>query len=109
MFKYKEKEDTDTTSDSDEEQIQFKLHQPRFLCHVTTSSDCDDLLVIQTPTNQDIHLKALCVRVSAVMQVCNKGKRAKTKIGIITGLYKLKQPTISLSWDVLSSILITAP
>ena len=54
MFKSKEKEDTDTTSDSDEEQIQFKPHEPRFLtplCHVTTSSACDDLLVIQTPTN----------------------------------------------------------
>ena len=62
MFKSKTKEDTDSTSDSDEEQIQFKPHQPRFLtplCHVTTSSACDDLLVIQTPTNQDIHLKAL--------------------------------------------------
>jgi hypothetical protein len=62
MFKSKEKKDTDSTSDSDEEQIQFKSHQPRFLtplCHVTTSSACDDLLVIQTPTNQDIHLKAL--------------------------------------------------
>jgi hypothetical protein len=62
MFKSKEKEDTDNTSDSNEEQIQFKPHQPRFLtplCHVTTSSACDDLLVIQTPTNQDIHLKAL--------------------------------------------------
>ena len=48
--------------DSDEEQIQFKPHQPRFLIHlrhVTISSACDDLLVIQTPKNQDIHLKEL--------------------------------------------------
>jgi hypothetical protein len=62
MIKSKEKEDTDINSDSDEKQIQFKPHQPRFLtplCHVTTSSECDYLLVIQTPTNQDIHLKAL--------------------------------------------------
>ena len=62
MFKSKEKEDTDITSDSDDEQIQFKPYQPCFLtplCHVTTSSACYDLLVIQTPTNQDIHLKAL--------------------------------------------------
>ena len=62
MFKSKAKEDTDIASDSDEDQIQFKPHQPRFLpplCHVTTSSACDDLLVIQSPTNQDIHLKAL--------------------------------------------------
>ena len=62
MFKSKVKEDTDSNSDSDEEPIQFKPHQPRFLtplCHVTTSSACDDLLIIQTPTNQDIHLQAL--------------------------------------------------
>jgi hypothetical protein len=62
MFKSKEKEDTNITSIVDEEQIQFKPHQPRFLtslCHVTTSSACDVLIVIQTPTNQDLHLKAL--------------------------------------------------
>ena len=42
--------------------IQIKPHQPRVLtplCHVTTSSTYDDLLVIQTPTNHDTHLKAL--------------------------------------------------
>ena len=62
MFKSKEREDTDITFDSDEEQIQFNPHQPRFLtplCHVTTSSACDDLIIIQTPTNQDIRLKSL--------------------------------------------------
>ena len=62
MFKSREKEDTDITSNYDEEQIQFKPHQPRFLtplCHITSSSACDDLFVIQTPRNQDIHLKAL--------------------------------------------------
>ena len=50
MFKSKEREDTDSASDSEEEKVQFKPHQPRFLtplCHVTTSSACDDLLVIQ--------------------------------------------------------------
>jgi hypothetical protein len=62
MFKSKNKEDNDSSSDSDEEQIQFKPHQPRFLtplCHVTTSSASDDLLIIQTPTKQDVHLLAL--------------------------------------------------
>jgi len=62
MFKSKRKEDIDITTDYDEEQIQFKPHQLRFitpLCHVTTSRACDDLHVIQAPTNQDIHLKAL--------------------------------------------------
>ncbi len=62
MFKNKKKEDTDSNSDSDEELIQFKPQQPRFLtslCHVTTSSACDDLLITQTPTKQDINLQAL--------------------------------------------------
>ena len=62
MFKSKNKEENDSSSDSDEEQIQFKPHQPRFLtplCHVTTSSASDDLLIIQTPTKQDVHLLAL--------------------------------------------------
>jgi hypothetical protein len=73
MFKSKEQEDNDITSDSDEKQIHFKPHQPRFLnplCHVTTSSACDDLLVIQTPTNQDIHLNAL-VDSGATKTICS--------------------------------------
>ncbi len=62
MFKSKEKEDADSNSDSEEEQVQFKPHQLRFLtplCHVTTSNACNDLLIIQTPTKQDVHLNAL--------------------------------------------------
>ncbi len=62
MFISNDKEGNDITSDFAEESIQFKHHQPRFwtpLCHVNTSSACDDLLVIQTPTNQDTNKKTL--------------------------------------------------
>ena len=57
------KED-DNTSNSDlgKEPIQFKPHQPRYvapLCHVTTSSALDDLLIIHTPNNKDKDSKAL--------------------------------------------------
>ena len=49
-------------SNLDEEHLQFKPHQPRYmtpLCHVTTSSAVDDLLIIHTPINKDKDLKAL--------------------------------------------------
>ena len=62
MFISKEKDEDESTSESDEAPIQFKPHQPRFmtpLCHVTTSSSCDDLLVIHTPTPPDANLMAL--------------------------------------------------
>ena len=61
MFKSSDEEDGNI-SESDEEPLQFKPHQPRFmtpLCHVTSSSASDDLIVIHTPTTKDTHLKAL--------------------------------------------------
>ena len=62
MFISDNKENYNLNSDLGEDPLQFKPHQPRYmapLCHVAASSVVDDLLIIHTPTNKDINLKAL--------------------------------------------------
>ncbi len=96
-------DDEDTTSDDENLPLQFKPHQPRFmtpLCHVTTSSSCDDLLGIQTPTIKDQNLKAL-VDSGATKNFCSDNYvREKTlSTYSLTNPFVFDSPTATLLWQ----------